>query len=107
MRSHGYVRGLRDAAESLGARVVDYRLLPYTGNPLNPSGVLVLEKDAQAPATDQLAWRCPLTHAPLTLEGDLFLAADVGIAYPVMRGIPLLRPEHGVVASRLADTMRR
>ncbi len=107
MRSHGYVRGLRDAAESLGARVVDYRLLPYTGNPLNPSGVLVLEKDAQSPATDQLAWRCPLTHAPLTPEGDLFLAADVGIAYPVMRGIPLLRPEHGVVASRLADTMRR
>lgn len=107
MQSHGYVRGLREAAESLGARVVDHRLLPYTGNPLNPSGVLLLEKTGDVPTSNEVAWRCPLTHAPLTPTDDLYLAADAGIAYPVLRGIPLLRPEHAVVASRLVTPSHR
>lgn len=107
MSAHGYVRGLREAAESLGARVVDHRLLPYTGNLLNPSGVLLLEKTDVSPGANDLVWRCPLTHAQLTPEEDLYVAADTGIAYPVLRGIPLLRPEHAVVASRLATHSHR
>lgn len=107
MRQHGYVRGLRAAAEGLGARVVDHRLLPYTGNPLNPSGVLVLEKTSVSAKRDGIAWRCPLTHVPLAATDDLYLAPDTGIAYPVLRGIPLLRPEHAVVASRLAPPTSR
>lgn len=44
MRQHGYVRGLRGLLDRHGCRVTDYRLLPYSKNPLNPSGVIVVEK---------------------------------------------------------------
>ena len=44
MVRHGYVQGLKQAAEQLGAEVLDYRLLEITPNPLNPSGVLILHK---------------------------------------------------------------
>lgn len=104
MQHHGYVRGLRAALERIGATVTDHRLLPYAPNPLNPSGVIVVQKESAncGPAS---GFQCPVTHAPLCDDGDVFVSVETGLAYPVMRGIPLLRAEHAVVASRLA--MRR
>lgn len=46
-------------------------------------------------------WQCPLTSTPLNDLDDLFYAEQVGIAYPVLRGIPLLSAEHGVLASQI------
>jgi len=114
MESHGYVRGLREAAESLGAFVRDYRLLSFTHSPLNPSGVLVLSPSgkskhkarnspiasAQGPGHDG-RWQCPLTGVALERRPGEFFAVDVGLAYPILDGIPLLRAEHAVVASLL------
>lgn len=101
MEQHGYVRGLRMCAERLGAKVIDYRLLPFTANPLNPSGILVLEKDRNAPIRGGIAWQCPLTHTPLLEQPDLMFAPEAGLAYPILRGVPLLRTQHAVVASWL------
>lgn len=108
MRSHGYVRNLKATAERLGGRITDYRLLPHHANPLNPSGVLVIEKetdDSAEPAGSEkpggIAWRCPFSHAPMRDQGDIFFSAKSGLAYPCMRRIPLLRPEHAVVASAI------
>jgi ubiquinone/menaquinone biosynthesis C-methylase UbiE len=104
MDHHKYVRGLHQAAESLGANILDYRLLEYTSNPLNPSGVLVLDKGStgnSGKAEARLQWRCPITHTPLTAEQDVFVSKDSGLAYPVLRNIPLLRPQHAIVASKL------
>lgn len=103
MADHGYVRGLKSTSENLGARVVEYGLLDICCNPLNPSGVVLLVKPGASPiASSELregGWQCPMTGVPLVDQGDIFFAEQVGIAYPVMRGIPLLRAEHGVVAS--------
>ncbi len=102
MDNHGYVRGLRDAAERLGATVLEHRLLEHTSNPLNPSGVLILAKQqSTASYGDNLnIWQCPLTGSALSLNEDVFYAAEVGVAYPILRGIPLLRAEHAVIASK-------
>ena len=105
MRKHGYVRGLKEAAESLGANVADYRLLDVCANPLNPSGVIVLIKSAAPHARDAdptRIWQCPLTGSPLTEKEDCFYADTAGIAYPVLQSVPLLRPEHAVIASKLS-----
>ncbi len=107
MTKHGYVRNLRQAAVDLGAEVKSYGLLDLYANPLNPSGVLVLTK--AAPQSRRVSepdgyWQCPVTSAALLDRSDLYYAPDVGLAYPVMRGIPLLRPEHVIVAAQLGTT---
>lgn len=102
MEEHGYVTGLRQAAELCGARIIQHRLLEYTQNPLNPSGLLVLEKQLPSQKDgSNIEWSCPITGAPLIDAGDAFISEDTGLAYPVLRGIPLLRAEHAVVASSL------
>lgn len=107
MMSHGYVRNLKKAAEDIGATVAKYALLDVYANPLNPSGVLLLAKTNPEPRADgdlQSYWQCPVTGAELVDQGDLYYAGGVGLAYPVMRGIPLLRAEHAVVASLLGKS---
>ena len=103
MRHHGYVRGLKEAAERLGARVTGYRLLDHTSNPLNPSGLVLIDKEGrQKIGGGPPAWRCPITHAPLSDLGDVFVG-QVGLGYPILRGVPLLRAAHGVVASKIFE----
>jgi len=100
MRAHGYVRGLKETAEKLGAVVRDYRLLDHCINPLNPSGLVLIEKsDARAPGKADIQWRCPLTHAALVAHRMGYYAPGTGVVYPVLAGIPLLRSSHAVVAS--------
>jgi SAM-dependent methyltransferase len=106
MNEHGYVKGLKATAEKLGASVVKYGLLDVCGNALNPSGVVLIVKPEPAPRNGlevgrEVGWQCPLTGTPLVDQDDLFYAKKVGIAYPVMRGVPLLRAEHGLVASKI------
>lgn len=101
MRSHGYVRGLKETAERLGANVNGYRLLDHTSNPLNPSGLVLIEKNGSGKSGTAPAWCCPLTHAQMSDLGDVFVSEKTGLAYPVLRSIPLLRAEHGVVASKI------
>lgn len=115
MRSHGYVRRLRQAIEELGGSIAEHHLLPLTTNPLNPSGLIQIDVAAAgrksggtgAASADAPAWRCPLTHAPLEDLGDAFASPETGVAYPVLRGIPLLRVEHSVVASGLKGPAAR
>ena len=106
MRHHGYVEGLRETAERLGAEVIDYRLLDYAPNSLNPSGVLCLRKAGIPVVTGVESrvdiWRCPMTGVELETGSEFFYASEVGLAYPVLRGIPMLRAEHGIVASKLS-----
>lgn len=107
MTEHGYVRTLKATAERLGVTVVKYGLLPLCSNPLNPSGVVLMVKpDPCVRKYSHISecWQCPITGVSLCDQGDLFFAEQAGIAYPVMRGVPLLRMEHGVVASKLSDT---
>ncbi len=102
MQSHGYVRGLRAAASALGASIQAFELFPYAPNPLNPSGVMILEKHAGAvDHCGPLEWQCPLTAAPMECDKDMFCVPRYGLVYPVLRGVPLLRTEHVVVASKL------
>jgi len=103
MLAHGYVRGLKKTAEDLGANVTDYRLLDYASNPLNQSGLIVIKKDIGRTVDEAPSWRCPLTHTPLKDLGDVYFAEQAGLAYPVIRGIPMLRSEHCIIASKIED----
>lgn len=75
MRSHGYVRNLKESSEKLGADVFDYRLLKHISNPLNPSGVLSLRKksDKQNIKKNDNIWQCPITGELLTCKSDVYL----------------------------------
>jgi hypothetical protein len=102
MNEHGYVRDLKGISESLGAEVTEYGLLGLCNNHLNPSGIVQLKKHydpSKVIGEKSSLWQCPITGVSIVERDEYYLAKDAGIAYPVLRGVPLLRAEHAVVAS--------
>ena len=103
MKSHGYVRNLKRTAERVGGIVTDYRLLSYSTRSTNPSGVLVIKNPVGRFQTDgnagEIRWICPFTKLPMGQHAEAFYCMESGLAYPFLGKIPLLRPEHAVVAS--------
>lgn len=102
MEQHGYCRGLSECAEAIGCRVCAFELFPVSANPLNPTAILVIEKAEESePNTHVLA--CPRFKTSLEeIDGQLF-SPEAQVVYPVVGGIPCLRIENGIVASRYAE----
>jgi SAM-dependent methyltransferase len=97
MLKHGYVTDLSGAAKKLGLNVSNFKLLDYSPNPLNPSGVMVIEKNVIN--DKKVSWRCPVTFERLKDNGDVLTQLETGLAYPVLREIPMLTSANMIIAS--------
>lgn len=45
-------------------------------------------------------WVCPLTHTELSEVGGAYFSEEMGIAYPILANIPMLSPQHHIIASK-------
>lgn len=102
MDQHAYCRDLAGTARRLGFQVLRHELLGESANPLNPTALTVIVKSpSAAPAEPSLV--CPCFGDPLSAGPDVYYS-DLSLrAYPVIRGIPCLRPEKAIIAAVLAD----
>jgi ubiquinone/menaquinone biosynthesis C-methylase UbiE len=104
MNKHKYVKALKSSAEKAGGIVKEYKLLDNIGKECNPSGVIVIQKKFKAASSSLFNWQCPLTHTRLKNIDGVFYSEEAGIAYPDLKGVPMLRPEHAIVATKLLMT---
>lgn len=107
MERLGYIRSLPDAIKALGARLDDCIEIAHPVNPLNPTYGFIITPpagDGSGDAASDEPWACPATGQPLAPldEGTMF-CARTGLAYPILRGIPVLRAEAGVLATALRE----
>jgi SAM-dependent methyltransferase len=103
MESHGYCRRLRDTCEELGYRVLEHRLFPFSANPLNPTALTIVEKGADERVGHVLA--CPRLKTPLLELGGALFSPEALCVYPVIAGIPCLRTENAIVASKFEEIL--
>lgn len=68
---------------------------------LQAGSYVALAKENPQLRETMIQWSCPITRSGLRDAKDVFLSDDTGLIYPVLRGIPLLRPQHAIVASGL------
>lgn len=102
MQRLGYVRELKQHATSLGMDVLRHEPFPVTANPMNPTAITVIEKNADAVnGLPRLA--CPRYGDELESHADSYFSPESLRAYPKILGLPCLRIEDGVVASKYAD----
>jgi len=102
MESHGYCRNIKETAESLGCRVLRHELFPFTANPLNPTALTIIEKNAENEAPDEVLV-CPRFKTPLEEIGGMLFSPEALMVYPVVGGIPCLRIENGIFASKFKE----
>jgi uncharacterized protein YbaR (Trm112 family) len=103
METHGYCRNLPGLAKALGYRVVEHKLFPYSANPLNPTALTIIEKRPQTAVRAGTVLVCPRFKARLQRAGGMLFSPEALTVYPIIGGIPCLRLENGVVASRYVE----
>jgi len=106
MDRHGYCRNLKGTAESLGYRVLAHEAFPHIANPLNPTAITIIAKPQSGKAPGpSIVLACPKTRAPLEDLGGAMFSSEALTVYPVIGGIPCLRAENGILASKYRDML--
>ncbi len=100
MDKHGYVKGLRQAADELGYEVLEHSLYGDSENHLNPTGMLIIKKSDNRDLIGEEVMSCPVTNTPLQRYNDVFFSKESLLAYPVMEEIPLLTKQNAVIATK-------
>ena len=95
----GYIKGLVDAARKTGMKIVDYRLTKVCANPLNPTAMLLIEKDRDAQSRRHADYCCPQSRKPLKLTHGCYWSESSMKVYPIVLNIPCLAGKHGVIAT--------
>jgi len=106
MKKHGYVKNLFSTAESLGYKIIEYKLI-FEGNSFTPNstGVIVIEKTNQLQNlySEKTPLACPITKKPLELIRNNYFCKDSLLLYPIVDSIPCLLPENAIIATHYLD----
>ncbi len=105
MEKHGYVTGLYETALELGYSVIKYKLLNSTINPLNPTGVMVIEKSPRmdvSPKGSVLC--CPITKSSLIEDENALYTLKGLLIYPIIKEIPCLLPSNAIIATKFLES---
>lgn len=106
MEGRQYFRGMEAILKRLGARIERHELVPYSFNAFCCYAVTVVDvgaTDASAKATEKSSeLACPKCRSALIgVEDGLYCPSfECSAVFPVMWGIPCLRPQDGVFASK-------
>lgn len=107
MDFHGYCKNLKGIANSLGFDVLEHKLFPYISNPLNPTAITIIRKDSDDSTklpSDPLV--CPKFKTPLKKIGGMLFSPEALVVYPTIGGIPCLRIENGIFASKYEEVVK-
>jgi len=96
----GYVKNLHSTALKLGYKVIEHRLFDVSANPLNPTGLIIIEKNSKEINEPKLV--CPISKTALKKQNEtLFYSKESFLAYPVIDEIPCLLKENSILATHL------
>jgi ubiquinone/menaquinone biosynthesis C-methylase UbiE len=102
MELHGYCKNLKGFCEDKKWDVLEHKLFPLTANPLNPTALTIIRKQVSCSSPSYIL-ACPKLKTPLVEIDNILFSAESCMAYPIIGGIPCLRIENGIFASKLED----
>jgi len=97
----GYIKGLDQAVERLGGKLLERKKFDNIINPLNPTTCFVIEPPVSG-VQNNPAFSVPGTSHLLDAKVDEFLFSNrVGVCFPVLKDVPSLKPANAILASSL------
>lgn len=104
MDENGYVKDVAGIAKNKGWKIIVDEPFGIDSNALNPAGLLVIEKNPHDESNRSAGkFCCPVTHTDLEVIGNAYFSRESLLAYPVLNGIPCLRKENAILATKMAE----
>lgn len=101
MQKHGYIKGLYDTAIALGYDVIKYEMLKNASNPLNPTGIIIIEKSV----TEEIenVFCDPVSSGEIVVTDNVIYCEESMLMYPIIKGIPCLLEDNAIFAAKYND----
>jgi hypothetical protein len=107
MDALGYIKNIDGVVEKLGGVIVEKSIIKHTSNPLNPTVCFVIKppsaaiKLAMHNAVENNIFSVPGSNLSLTKLDNYFFSNDTGLAFPVIKSIPILKSTAAILTSAL------
>jgi len=105
MRKYKYSEGLYKIVESLGYKILEHSAFPYYTNPLTPLALTIIEKNEYSDCPNYVLADPQFKTSLQEIEGALFSPDSLRV-YPIIGGIPCLRLENSIVASKYKEFVK-
>jgi ubiquinone/menaquinone biosynthesis C-methylase UbiE len=110
MERLGYIKNIDGVVEELGGKLIDKIIIKNTVNPLNPTVCFIItppplakEMSFEKNNINRNIFSVPGTDLPLIKIADYFFSNQVGLCYPTLKSIPILKSNTAILASSLCD----
>jgi hypothetical protein len=102
MESHGYCKNILNISKELGLKIIEHKLFPDKIKPINPTALTIIEKQKNRTISSHIL-ACPKYKTQLMEIGDGLFSTAALTVYPIAGGIPCLRIENGIIASKYPE----
>jgi ubiquinone/menaquinone biosynthesis C-methylase UbiE len=109
MERLGYIKNIDGVVEELGAKLLEKIIIKNTSNPLNPTVCFVIspppvnEVLSNKTDTEISIFSVPGTNIPIKKVEDYYFSNQVGLCYPILKAIPILKSNAAILATSLCN----
>lgn len=104
MDYHGYCRNLKASAEELGYSVIKYELFKYCSNEVNPTALIIIEKNKnKEDYINREVFADPIHKTKLQRSDTCFYSSESMSVFPIVNNIPCLRIENKILAVKFEE----
>jgi SAM-dependent methyltransferase len=103
MEELGYIQNFEGVVVELGGKVVEQIRIENLSNPLNPTVCFVIEAGSGRTEPSKPRYSVPGTDFHLELLDNVYFSRDLGLSFPILRNIPILREKFGIISTALRN----
>lgn len=109
MERLGYIKNIDGVIEELGGVLIEKIVIKNASNPLNPTACFVIappsqkEKFRNKVGGNEFFFSVPGANIPLEKFEGYYFSKKVGLCYPILKSIPILKSSAAILASSLCD----
>jgi ubiquinone/menaquinone biosynthesis C-methylase UbiE len=102
----GYIKNIDGVTEELGGKIIEKIIIKNGDNPLNPTVCFIIQpsKNNSLPIENgKNIFSVPGTNISLKKVDDFFYSNQVGLCFPILKNIPILKASSAILATSLLD----
>ncbi|MBT2772446.1 methyltransferase domain-containing protein [Halomonas sp. ISL-60] len=97
----GYIKDVENVVKNLGGSVENIIPITHSSNALNPTACFIIKvPPSYATYEGGSHFTVPGTDYLLEHKKDCYYSIDTGIAFPILKGIPILKSDSAILASK-------
>jgi ubiquinone/menaquinone biosynthesis C-methylase UbiE len=109
MERLGYIKNIDGVINEIGGEIVEKIIMKNIDNSLNPTVCFIINPPRVHDHSNnifnlkKISYSVPGTNFQINRQGNFYFSNQVGLCYPIIKGIPILKTKNAILASVFTD----